>query len=331
MSSAPPPGFGPPRLLDEVRNAIRARHYSFRTEKAYVGWVRRYVVFNGKRHPADLGAADVARFLQHLAVRGRVAASTQNQAFSALIFLYGEVLHRKIEGLETVVRAKRPQRVPVVLSREEVSGLLSRMNGTPRLMCSLIYGAGLRLLECARLRVKDVDLRRSELTVRDGKGQKDRVTVLPAALAVPLATQLERVRDQHAADVARGLGSVELPDALERKYPRAPWELAWQWVFPATRFYDDPRTGRRRRHHLHETILQREFKIAVRLAGIAKPASCHTLRHSFATHLLESGYDLRTIQELLGHRDLNTTMIYTHVLNRGGRGVRSPLDVPGGF
>jgi integron integrase len=328
MTSPSPPGVGPPRLLDQVRHAIRARHYSSRTEKAYVGWVRRYVVFNGKRHPTELGAVDVGRFLQDLAVRGRVAASTQNQAFSALIFLYGEVLHRKLEGLESVMRAKRPQRVPVVLSREEVAALLGRMDGTPRLMCSLIYGAGLRLLECARLRVKDVDLRRNELTVRDGKGQKDRVTVLPATLAAHLNAQLDRVRRQHESDLARGLGSVELPDALERKYPRAPWELAWQWVFPATRFYDDPRSGRRRRHHLHETILQREFKTAVRIAGIAKPATCHTLRHSFATHLLESGYDLRTIQELLGHSDLNTTMIYTHVLNRGGRGVRSPLDVP---
>jgi integron integrase len=320
-----------PRLLDQVRDAIRTKHYSFRTEKAYVGWIRRFIVFNGTRHPSELGAAEVARYLQHLAVQGRVAASTQNQAFSALIFLYGEVLHRKLEGLETVVRAKRPQRVPVVLSRSEVATLLRRMDGTPRLMCSLIYGAGLRLLECARLRVKDVDLDRGELTVRDGKGRKDRVTVLPSSLTAPLRAQLDRVGRQHQLDLAHGLGSVELPDALERKYPRAPWEPGWQWVFPATRFYDDPRSGRRRRHHLHETILQREFKVAVRLAGLTKPASCHTLRHSFATHLLESGYDLRTIQELLGHSDLNTTMIYTHVLNRGGRGVRSPLDVPSGL
>ena len=249
-------------MLDQVRDAIRTKHYSFRTEKAYVGWIRRFIVFNGTRHPAELGAVEVARYLQHLAVRGRVAASTQNQAFSALIFLYGEVLHRKLEGLETVVRAKRPQRVPVVLARSEVAGLLRRMDGTPRLMCSLIYGAGLRLLECARLRVKDVDLDRGELTVRDGKGRKDRVTVLPSSLTAPLRAQLDRVRRQHQLDLAHGLGSVELPDALERKYPRAPWELGWQWVFPATRFYDDPRTGRRRRHHLHETILQREFKAA---------------------------------------------------------------------
>jgi len=324
----PVDGTRAPRLLDQVRDAIRTKHYSFRTEKAYVGWIRRFIVFNGTRHPAELGSAEVARYLQHLAVRGRVAASTQNQAFSALIFLYGEVLHRKLEGLETVVRAKRPQRVPVVLSRSEVAALLRRMEGTPRLMCSLIYGAGLRLLECARLRIKDVDLDRRELTVRDGKGRKDRVTVLPSSLAAPLRAQMDRVRRLHQIDLAHGLGSVELPDALERKYPRAPWDLGWQLVFPATRFYDDPRSGRRRRHHLHETILQREFKAAVRLAGLTKPASCHTLRHSFATHLLESGYDLRTIQELLGHSDLNTTMIYTHVLNRGGRGVQSPLDVP---
>ena len=330
MTNPPFDGTRTPRLLDQVRDTIRTKHYSFRTEKAYVGWIRRFIVFSGTRHPAELGAAEVGRYLEHLAVRGRVAASTQNQAFSALIFLYTEVLHRKLEGLETVARAKRPQRVPVVLSREEVAGLLRRMEGTPRLMCSLIYGAGLRLLECARLRVKDVDLERGELTVRDGKGRKDRVTVLPSSLDGPLRAQLDRVRRQHQRDIAHGLGSVELPDALERKYPRAPWDLGWQWVFPATRFYDDPRSGRRRRHHLHETILQREFKLAVRLAGLTKPASCHTLRHSFATHLLESGYDLRTIQELLGHSDLNTTMIYTHVLNRGGRGVRSPLDPPTG-
>jgi integron integrase len=328
QNASPSDGHRAPRLLDQVREAIRTKHYSRRTEKAYVGWIRRFIVFNGTRHPAELGAAEVARYLQHLAVRGRVAASTQNQAFSPLIFLYGEILHRKLEGLETVVRAKRSQVVPVVLSRSEVEALLRRMDGTPRLMCSLIYGAGLRLLECARLRVKDVDLDRGELTVRAGKGRKDRVTVLPSSLKAPLRAQLDRVRRQHQLDLAHGLGSVELPDALERKYPRAPWDPGWQWVFPATRFYDDPRSGLRRRHHLHETILQQEFKMAVRLTGLAKRATCHTLRHSFATHLLESGYDLRTIQELLGHSDLNTTMIYTHVLNRGGRGVRSPLDVP---
>lgn len=316
----------PPRLLDRVRDAIRMRHFSRRTEKAYVAWIRRFIVFHGKRHPDQMGAQEVAAFLTALATGGRVGASTQNQAFSALLFLYRAVLKRELQGLADVPRAKRPVRLPVVLSQREVAALLDAMQGTPALMAALLYGAGLRLLECARLRVKDLDLARGEITVRDGKGQKDRITMLPARLVEPLRRQLSRVSCQHERDLAAGVGSVELPDALERKYPSAPWELGWQWIFPAHRFYRDPRSGRRRRHHLHETVVQRAFKAALRTTRIAKPASCHTLRHSFATHLLESGYDIRTIQELLGHSDVATTMIYAHVLNRGGRGVRSPLD-----
>jgi integron integrase len=327
---APGPAPGPePRLLDRVRAAIRLRHYSRRTEKAYVGWVRRYVLFHGKRHPAGMGQGEVSRFLSHLAVAGKVSASTQNQALSALLFLYSEVLGHDIGWLDDIVRAKRPARFPVVLTREEVRAVIARLDGVERLMASLLYGAGLRLLECCRLRVKDVDFERGEVAVRDGKGARDRVTMLPARLQAPLAAHLARVRAQHEQDLRRGLGSVELPLALARKNPRAPFEWGWQWVFPATRFYREPGSGTRRRHHLHESVLQRAVRQAVRRAGIAKPASCHTLRHSFATHLLEGGYDIRTIQELLGHRDVATTMIYTHVLNRGGRGVRSPLDMGG--
>jgi integron integrase len=314
------------RLLDVFRRAIRARHYSRRTEKAYASWVTRYVLFHGKRHPREMGVPEVTRFLTHLAVEGRVSASTQNQAFSALLFLYREVLTLPLPGLDDVVRAKRPIHIPVVLTRDEVQTVLRHLRGAPWLMASLMYGAGLRLLECLRLRVKDVDFSRGELTVRDGKGQKDRMTVLPTRLAEPLRCHLARVAQQYEADLRHGAGVVALPHALARKYPAACRDWAWQWVFPATRTYHVAATGDRGRHHLHETVLQRAFHEAVRCAGIAKPATCHTLRHSFATHLLEAGYDIRTIQELLGHNDVSTTMIYTHVLNRGGRGVRSPLD-----
>jgi integron integrase len=329
MTTAVPTGRGspaPPRLLDLVRQAIRARHYSCRTEKAYAAWIKRYVLFHGKRHPREMGVPEVTRFLSSLAVERQVSASTQNQAFSALLFLYREVLAQPLPGLDDVVRAKRPTRLPLVLTRDEVQAVLRQLHGAPWLMASLMYGAGLRLLECLRLRVKDVDFARGELTVRDGKGQKDRITVLPARLADALRCHLERVAQQHEADLREGAGTVSLPHALVRKYPHACRDWAWQWVFPATRMYDDPATGDRGRHHLHETVLQRAFHEAVRRAGIPKPATCHTLRHSFATHLLDAGYDIRTIQELLGHSDVSTTMIYTHVLNRGGRGVRSPLD-----
>jgi integron integrase len=314
-----------PRLLDRVRDAIRLRHYSDRTADTYTFWIRRFIAFHGMRHPGQMGSAEVAAFLTQLATGGHFTASTQNQAFSAILFLYREVLRMELSGLESVPRAKRPERMPLVLSRDEVGRVLGQLQGTPRLMSALMYGSGLRLLECARLRTKDVDFDRNELTVRDGKGQKDRVTLLPAGLAQPLRRQLERGTELHRRDIAAGV-EVELPNALARKYPNACREWAWRWVFPARRTYRDAETGRHRRHHLHETVLQRAFHEAVRCAGLSKPASCHTLRHSFATHLLEAGYDIRTIQELLGHADVSTTMIYTHVLNRGGRGVLSPLD-----
>jgi integron integrase len=316
-------------LLDRVRGVLRTRHFSRRTEQAYVAWIRRFILFHGTRHPDRLGSPEVAGYLSHLASRREVSASTQNQAFSALLFLFRDVLGRELAGLNHVPRARLPERLPIVLTREEVAAVLRQMRGTPRLMCALMYGSGLRLLECCRLRVKDLDFSRQELLIRDGKGQRDRVTVLPGQLTPPLRAHLERVRRQHDADVNANAGYVALPGALARKYPNAHREWPWQWVFPARRVYTDAATGERRRHHLHETVLQREFAAAVRAAQLTKPATCHTLRHSFATHLLESGYDIRTIQELLGHADVSTTMIYTHVLNRGGRGVRSPLDLLG--
>ena len=316
------------KLLERVRQAIRIRHYSRRTEQAYIAWIRRFIVFHGKRHPRELGEREVTAFVSHLAERG-VSASTQNQALSAILFLFEVVIGRRLAWMDEIVRAQRPVRLPVVLSRSEVSALLSRLRGPAWLMASLMYGAGLRLLECAELRVKDINFDRSELTIRNGKGGKDRVTMLPAALKGPLLAHLKWVHAQHEADLAAGRGCVALPGALRAKYPTAPSEWAWQWVYPATRFYVDQETGERRRHHLHESVLQRAVKDAARTAGISRPATCHSLRHSFATHLLEAGYDIRTIQELLGHRDVSTTMIYTHVLNQSGRGVRSPLDEPG--
>jgi integron integrase len=320
------PPSGPPRLLDRARFVARARHLSLRTEGAYVNWIRRFILFNGKRHPLELGEAEVTRFLTSLAVDGRVTASTQNQALAAILFLYRDVLNRDLDWLQGVVRAKRPVKLPVVLTREEVQAVLGNLHGTLWLQASLLYGAGLRLMECARLRVKDIDFARGQITVRQGKGGKDRVTILPDKVRAPLAEHLERVRRLHQEDLGKGLGRVELPHALAKKYPNADREWGWQWLFPATRFYVDDATGLARRHHLHESVLQRAVKVAVRKARITQPASCHTLRHSFATHLLEAGQDIRTIQELLGHTDVSTTLIYTHVLNRGGLGVRSPLD-----
>jgi len=321
-----PEGASRPRLLDRVRDALRARHSSRRTEKSYVAWIRRYIVFHGKRHPAEMGAVEVTQFLSSLAQQDHVAASTQNQALSALLFLYRQVLQVEMPWLDNVVRAKRSERLPVVLTREEVRAVIRELQGPPRLMAILLYGAGLRLLECARLRVKDVDFATNQIIVRAGKGDRDRVTMLPAVVRTDLVRHVEMVRRQHEADLRHGAGWVELPWALARKYPNAGREWAWQWVFPATRIYVDRETGQRRRHHLHESVLQRAVKEAVRRAGIAKRATCHTFRHSFATHLLEENHDIRTVQELLGHRDVSTTMIYTHVLNRGPGGVRSPAD-----
>jgi integron integrase len=316
----------PPKLLDQVRLTVRARHYSRRTEKAYAGWARRFILFHRKRHPGEMGESEVAAFLTDLSSERRVSGATHNQALSALLFLYREVLGRGPAWGQALVPAVRPVRLPVVLTRGEVAAILGRLRDPVRLVSELLYGGGLRLLEALTLRVKDLDEAKGEIRLRDGKGRKDRLTVLPALVRPRLRAHLEVVRAQHEADLVAERGSVALPDGLEAKYPAATREWAWQWVFPATRHYVDTRSGERRRHHLHESVVQRAFRDAVRASGVAKPASCHTLRHSFATHLLESGYDIRTIQELLGHKDVATTMIYTHVLNRGAGGVRSPLD-----
>ncbi len=315
-----------PRLLDQVRARIRVKHYSIRTEQAYVDWIRRFIRHFGKRHPKDMGAEEVAAFLSHLAVAGRVSASTQNQAKSALLFLYKEVLALELPWLNKVESAKAPKRLPVVLTRDEVMAVLSRLEGSHSLIARLLYGTGLRIMECLRLRVKDIDFACGEILVRDGKGAKDRVTMLPESLASALQAHLVRVRELHRQDVEAGHGEVYLPYALDRKYPSAGREWMWQYVFPSASLSVDPRTGIVRRHHVQDQAVQRAIRQAVRDAGVNKPATPHTLRHSFATHLLESGYDIRTVQELLGHSDVSTTMIYTHVLNRGGRGVASPLD-----
>jgi integron integrase len=315
-----------PKLLDQVREVIRTRHYSLRTEEAYVGWIKRFIFFHGKRHPLEMGQQEIVQFLSALAVKEHVSASTQNQALCALLFLYREVLARDIGWLEDIVRAKRPRRLPVVLTRQEVKMLLGALQGVNWIMASLLYGAGLRLLECLRLRVKDIDFGTNQIVVREGKGNKDRVTMLPAIVRAPLVSHLEGIRTLHQQDLERGVSRIFLPDALRRKYPTAGKEWGWQWAFPASRVSLDPRSGERRRHHVDESVLQRAIKEAARTVGLVKPVSCHTLRHAFATHLLEDGYDIRTIQELLGHRDVSTTMIYTHVLNRGGKGVYSPLD-----
>lgn len=325
--AAPP--LTPRALLDQIRAEVRLRHYSRRTEEAYVSWVRRFIAFNDRRDPRKLTASDLRAFLSSLAVRDKVSASTQNQARAALSFLYRDILRLPLDAIDGVAAAKRPRRVPEVMTRAEVRRVLAAMDGTPRLIASLLYGSGLRLLEALQLRVKDIDLECCELTVRGGKGAKDRVTVLPEALRVPLGRHLEDVRALHHEDLARGMGRAPIPPALARKSPNAAKEWGWQYVFPATRTWRDPTTRQHQRHHLHETVLQRAVHDAALRAGIPKRITCHTFRHSFATHLLESGYDIRTVQELLGHNDVRTTMIYTHVLNRGGRGVRSPLDAGG--
>lgn len=316
----------PVLLLDRVRDRIRLKHYSIRTEQAYCDWIRRFIIFHGKRHPSGLGAEEVEAFLTSLAVRGRVAASTQNQAKSALLFLYKEVLGVELPWLDGIQKAKASVRLPVVLTREVVAHVLARLEGVHWLIGSLLYGTGLRIMEAMRLRVKDVEFARREILVRDGKGNKDRVTMLPVRLLAPMRQQIEHARELHRGDLEDGFGAVWLPFALERKYAGASREWAWQYVFPADLRSIDPRDGVERRHHLTDQAFQRAMKNAVRGTRISKPATPHTLRHSFATHLLESGYDIRTVQELLGHSDVSTTMVYTHVLNRGGRGVVSPID-----
>lgn len=325
------PVAAPPRLLDQVRAAARTRHLATNTQKAYVRWIRRFILFHRRRHPREMGVAEVNSFLTHLAVEGHVAASTQNQALCALLFLYGTVLERPLGELEGVVRARRPRRLPVVLTPEEVSRVLTHLDGVPLMVGLLLYGAGLRLMEAMSLRVKDIDFTRNEITIREAKGNKDRVSVLPQRLRHLLREHLVRGKRIYDRDSAGEMVDVVVPGALERKYPGIGRTWPWQWVFPAGGTYRDRESGRLFRHHLHESAVQKAIRLAVLRAGITKPAGCHTLRHSFATHLLMQGHDIRTIQELLGHNDVKTTMIYTHVLNRGGKGVTSPLDKLEGF
>ncbi len=315
----------PPRLLDRLRDAIRVRHYSPRTAEAYVFWTRKFVVFHGKRHPDTMGAAEVKAFLIYLAISRKVAASTQNQALGALLFLYRHVLGRDLSGMDDLIRAKKPVRVPVVLSPSEIARILQHLRGLPFLAAVLMYGSGLRLMECLQLRVHDIDFDRGQIIVREGKGQKDRRTLLPTQAVSLLREHLTRLQQRHDPELRAGAGAVCLPDAVTRRSPAAATEWAWQWLFPASRLQAAP-AGPKRRQHLHKTAIQRAFALAVSRSGVAKIATCHSLRHSFATHLVEASYDIRTIQELMGHKDVSTTMIYTHVLNRGGRPVRSPLD-----
>ena len=315
-----------PRLLDRVREAIQVRHYSHRTEDAYTGWIKRFIFFHDVRHPAEMGEAEINAFLSHIAIQGKVSASTQNQALSALLFLYRHVLGREVGDLGKVIRAHKPRRLPVVMTRKEVKAVLDNLIGDKRLITRLMYGTGIRLMECLRLRVKDIEFNRNEIHVRDGKGAKDRIAMLPESLKSPLKDHLNKVKAVHERDLADGWGRVRMPSALDRKYPNAPAEWRWQWVFPQAHRWKNAGTGEQGRHHMDESLVQKAVKDAVTRAGLIKRATCHTFRHSFATHLLESGYDIRTIQELLGHSDVKTTMIYTHVLNRGPAGVRSPLD-----
>src|SRR5919109_4769319 len=326
LTASAPASTAKPKLLDQIRHAIRIRHYSPKTEETYVHWVKRFIFFHNKRHPVEMAEPEIGRFLSSLATESKVSGSTQNQALNALLFLYHQVLGKEIGYVNGVMRAKKAPRLPVVLTRGEVQALLSYLDGSEKIMATLLYGAGLRLMECCRLRVKDIDFSQNQIVVRAGKGDKDRYTMLPATVKESLINHLDDRKRQHQNDVEKNLGRVVLPNALDRKYPKAGQEWGWQWVFPATRYYVDRFTGRQYRHHLHESVIQKVVREAVRNAGIAKPATCHSLRHSFATHLLEDGYAIRTVQELLGHRDVSTTMIYTHVLNRGGRGVNSPAD-----
>jgi len=315
------------KLLDQVRDIIRKRHYSIRTEDAYVEWIRRYILFHGKKHPKDMGEREISQYISHLASQKNVAASTQNQALCALVFLYKHVLKIELGNFWPMERAKKPERLPTVLSKDEVSRVLGEMSGKQALMAKLLYGCGLRLMECVRLRVKDVDFACNQIIVREGKGAKDRSTMFPEQLKAPLAQHLSQVKVIHEEDLRNGLGGVYLPFALERKYPDASNQWRWQYVFPAEGISKDPRSGKIRRHHADESVLQKAVRRAAWAAGITKPVSPHTFRHSFATHLLEAGYDIRTVQELLGHKDVSTTMIYTHVMNKGGMGTKSPLDM----
>jgi integron integrase len=315
-----------PKLLHQVRSVLRTRHLSLRTEQAYVHWIRRFILFHQKRHPQEMGEKEIREFISDLAVTAKVAASTQTVALSALLFLYRDVLKKDLPYVSQIERAQQRKKLPVVFTRDEVKTLLKTMGGTNQLIASLLYGSGMRLMECLCLRVKDIDLDYNQIVVRDGKGEKDRITLLPASLKPSLARHLQKIKLLHEEDKEVGFGEVYLPYALERKYPQAARQWGWQYVFPAASRSTDPRTGKIRRHHASDNSVQVAVKKAVRASGMSKPGSCHTFRHSFATHLLEDGYDIRTVQELLGHKDVRTTMIYTHVLNRGGRGVRSPLD-----
>lgn len=315
-----------PKLLDRVRIAIRLKNYSIRTEEAYVAWVERYIRFHKLRHPLEMGASEIEAFLAYLAVEGNVAASTQNQALCALLFLYKHVLDQELPAKINVLWAKKPERLPTVLTRQEVWQIIDKLSGVHHLMATLLYGTGMRLMECIRLRVKDVDFGQNLILIRDAKGDKDRITMLPESTHEPLQKQLAWAKTLHDHDLAQGYGMVYLPDALERKYPNANKEWGWQYVFPADKYSVDPRSDVKRRHHYHENSLQKSVKQATLQTGITKHVTCHTFRHSFATHLLEDGYDIRTVQELLGHSDVSTTQIYTHVLNRGGLAVRSPAD-----
>lgn len=315
-----------PRLLDQVRACLRVKHYSKRTEEAYINWIKRFIIFHNKKHPNEMGEKEIKEYLTSLAVEGKVAASTQNQALCAIIFLYKEVLKKKIGNLEDIIWAKKPKKLPVVYTRDEVKTVLKNLTGTEWIICNILYGAGLRLIECLRLRTQDIDFTYNQIIIRSGKGDKDRVTILPDIIKEVLKARLNDVKKQHLKDLEKGNGSVYLPYALEKKYPNASKEWGWQYVFPSGDLSMDPRSGITRRHHLNESAIQKAIKLANRKAGIIKNAGCHSLRHSFATHLLEAGTDIRTIQELLGHSSLNTTMIYTHVINKGAFGVKSPAD-----
>jgi len=322
----PPEDPAKPRLLEQVRQSLRVRHYSYRTEEQYLGWIRRYIIFHGKRHPVDMGSAEVEAFLTDLAVRGNVAAATQNQALAALLYLYRHVLQQDLPWLEDVVRARKPRRLPLVLSRAETRAVLAQLPGVYWLIGNLLYGSGMRLMECLRLRVQDIDFSYQRITVRGGKGDKDRVTILPQMIVGPLQAHLSAMEERHRVALAAGYAGVELPPSVAHKRPGATLEWAWQYVFPALHASQDPRSGAKRRHHVMEDSVQRQMREAVRRAGINKAASCHTLRHCFATHLLERGYDIRTVQELLGHADVSTTQLYTHVLKKGANAVASPAD-----